>query len=82
MVTNEKVIALTGVTGAMGGEVLKSLLQSPLNLKIRCILFSKEKGVPKFVKKLFKKYKKLIYKFKGDIACKEDCERLWKVRII
>ena len=60
METNGKTIALTGVTGAMGGEVLKSLLLSPLNFKIRCIIFSKEKKVPKFVKKLFKKYKKRI----------------------
>lgn len=76
MDTNEKVVALTGVTGAMGGEVLKSLLLSPLNFKIRCILFSGEKKVPAFVKKLLKKYRKRIYKFRGDIACKEDCERL------
>lgn len=76
MDTNEQVVALTGVTGAMGGEVLKSLLSSPMNFKINCILFSDEKGVPSFVKKLFKKYRKRINKFKGDIACKEDCERL------
>ena len=76
MNTNEKTIALTGVTGAMGGEVLKSLLASPENFKIRCIIFSREKKVPKFVKKLFKRYRKRIYKFWGDIACPEDCERL------
>ena len=76
MTANEKTVALTGVSGAMGGEVLKSLLESPNNIKIRCILFSEEKSVPKFTKKLLKKYRKRIYKFKGDIACKEDCERL------
>lgn len=76
METNEKTVALTGVTGAMGGEVLKSLLESDYNFKIRCIVFSKEKGVPKFVKKLLKKYRKRIKVFVGDIACKEDCERL------
>ncbi len=76
MSTYEKTIALTGVSGAMGGEVLKSLLQSENNFKIRCILYSGEKRIPKFTAKLLKKYRKRIYKFKGDIACKEDCERL------
>ncbi|MDE7439942.1 MAG: NAD-dependent epimerase/dehydratase family protein [Clostridia bacterium] len=76
MNTNEKIIALTGVSGAMGGEVLKSLLESDNNFKIRCILFSAEKSLPKFTKKLLKKYRKRIFKFKGDIACKEDCEKL------
>lgn len=76
METNEKTVALTGVTGAMGGEVLKSLMQSDKNLKVKCILYSAEKGVPSFVKKLFKKYRKRIFKFKGDIACPEDCARL------
>lgn len=76
METNEKTIALTGVTGAMGGEVLKSLLESEYNLKIRCIVFSNEKKLPTFVKKLFKKYGKRIYAFAGDIACVENCERL------
>lgn len=76
MIAKEKTIALTGVTGAMGGEVLKSLLESQYNFNVRCILFSAEKSVPKFVKNLFKRYKKRVYKFRGDIACKEDCERL------
>ena len=53
METNEKTIALTGVTGAMGGEVLKSLMQSADNFKVRCLIFSAEKSLPSFVKKLF-----------------------------
>lgn len=76
METNEKTIALTGVTGAMGGEVLKSLMQSADNFKVRCLIFSAEKSLPSFVKKLFKKYRKRIYAFAGDISCAEDCSRL------
>lgn len=76
MTTNEKTVALTGVTGAMGGEVLKSLMESDNNFKVRCILFSAEKRIPSFVSKLLKKYRKRIYAFRGDIACPEDCARL------
>ena len=32
-------VALTGASGAMGGEVLSSLLQSGLDIEVRCILF-------------------------------------------
>lgn len=71
-----KVIALTGTSGAMGGEVLLSLMQSDKDLKVRCILFDKEKRIPKFVKKTLKKYCKRIFWFKGDIARYDDCVKL------
>ncbi len=71
-----KVIALTGATGAMGGEVLASLLASPLNFSVRCIIFEKEKHLPSFVKKTIKKYKDRVYAFKGDISRYDDCVRL------
>lgn len=74
--TMEKVIALTGVTGAMGGEVLLSLMRSPENFKVRCVVFDAEKKIPTFVKKTMKKYRKRIYAFRGNIACREDCEKL------
>ena len=74
--TKEITVALTGVSGAIGGEALASLLASPLNLKIKCILFSKEKKTPSFTKKLLKKHRKRICAFKGDVANKEDCEKL------
>ena len=48
-------VALTGTTGAMGGEALLSLLQSDKNIRVRCILFEKEKRVPKFVTNTLKK---------------------------
>ena len=72
----KKVIALTGVTGAMGGEVLLSLMNSPENFKVRCVLFEAEKKIPAFVKKTLKKYRDRIFAFKGDIARYEDCEKL------
>ena len=73
-----KTVALTGTTGAMGGEVLLSLLQSPLNLNVRCIIFEKEKRIPRFVKNTLKKYRGRIYAFKGDISRFDDCEELIK----
>ena len=49
-------VALTGTTGAMGGEALLSLLQSCKNIRVRCILYEKENRIPKFVKNTLKKY--------------------------
>lgn len=69
-------VALTGTTGAMGGEVLLSLLQSDKNIRVRCILFEKEKRVPKFVKNTLKKYADRVEAFKGDIARYDDCVKL------
>lgn len=71
-----KIVALTGTTGAMGGEVLLSLLESPLNLSVRCIIFDKEKSIPTFVKKTLKKYGDRVYAFKGDVSRYDDCVRL------
>ena len=42
----KKVIALTGATGAMGGEVLFSLMQSPENFTVRCLIFEAERKLP------------------------------------
>ncbi|MDE5942698.1 MAG: NAD(P)-dependent oxidoreductase [Clostridia bacterium] len=71
-----KTIALTGTTGAMGGEVLLHLLQSDENFSVKCILFDEEKKLPSFVKKTFKKYRSRIQAFKGSIARYEDCVKL------
>ncbi|MDE7306994.1 MAG: NAD(P)-dependent oxidoreductase, partial [Clostridia bacterium] len=72
----EKTIALTGVTGAMGGEVLLHLLRSSKNLKVKCIIYEAERHLPAFVKKTLKKYSSRVYTFKGNIACYEDCVKL------
>lgn len=72
----KKVIALTGATGAMGGEALLNLMRSDKNLQVRCILFEAERKIPAFVKKTLRKYKDRIFAFKGDIARYEDCEKL------
>ena len=53
-------VAITGASGAMGGEVLKSILESPLNLSVRCVLFEAEKRLPAFVKKTLKKYSERV----------------------
>ena len=60
----------------MGGEVLSSLLQSPEDFYIKCIVYEEEKKLPSFVKKLFKKHSDRIYRFRGNIARYEDCIKL------
>ncbi len=72
----KKVIALTGVTGAMGGEVLSSLMQSPENLSVRCIIYEEEKKIPSFIKKIIKKNRDRIFLFRGTVARYEDCQKL------
>ncbi len=71
-----KILALTGTSGAMGGEALLSFMQSPHNFKVRCILFEKEKNVPAFVKKTLKKYSDRITVIRGDISRYDDCVKL------
>jgi nucleoside-diphosphate-sugar epimerase len=69
-------VALTGTTGAMGGEVLQKLMLSQQDIKVRCILFEGESKIPSFVKKTLKTYKERIFAFRGDIARYSDCEKL------
>lgn len=76
MKTQDITVALTGVTGAMGGEVLFSLMTLPENYKVRCIIYEAEKKLPAFVKKTLKKHRARITMFRGDIARYEDCEKL------
>ena len=76
MEKNTITVALTGVTGAMGGEALYSLVSSAKNFNIRCIVYEAEKKLPKFVKKIYKRHKDRIFMFKGDLARYEDCETL------
>ncbi len=71
-----EIIALTGATGAMGGEVLLSLLQSERRFKVRAIIFEKEKTIPAFVKKTLRKYRDRVEYFKGDVARYDDCVKL------
>ena len=68
----KKTIALTGVSGAMGGEVLLALMKADERFNVRCILRNK----PAFVKKILKKYGDRIFAFKGDVFVYEDCVKL------
>ena len=71
-----KIIALTGATGAMGGEVLLSLMQSPQNFTVRCLINDKRKKLPAFVKKTVTKYKDRIIIVRGNISRYDDCVKL------
>lgn len=70
------IIALTGATGAMGGEVLLSLMRSPKNFTVRCLINDKRKRFPAFVKKTLKKYKDRIEILRGNISRYNDCVKL------
>ena len=67
-------VALTGASGAMGSEVLAALLGSGLELKIKCVLFDKEKRLPKCVKRLLKDPR--VEAFWGDVSRYADCVKL------
>lgn len=71
-------VALTGASGAMGGEVLLRLLEKSEDIRVRCLVFDEEKKLPSFVKKTVKKYKDRVSLFKGNVARYEDCEELIK----
>jgi nucleoside-diphosphate-sugar epimerase len=68
-------IALTGASGAMGGEALSQLLDSPLDLKIRVFQWAKEKKKTAFYKKTLKRGAVKIELFKGDLSLAEDCQK-------
>lgn len=68
-------IALTGASGAMGGEALAQLLDSPLDLKIRVFQWNKEKSKTAFYRQTLKRGKNKIELFIGDLATKDDCIR-------
>ena len=69
------VIALTGASGAMGGEALDQLLDLPLDLRIRVFLWNQEKKKTKFFRNTIKKGKGRLDFFSGDLANPEDCAR-------
>jgi nucleoside-diphosphate-sugar epimerase len=69
------VIALTGASGAMGGEALDQLLDLPLDLRIRVFLWNQEKKKTKFFRQTIKKGKGRLDFYSGDLANPEDCAR-------
>lgn len=73
-----ELIALTGITGAMGLEVISHLMSSSYKFKVRAIRFNKEKRIPKELKQILRKYKDRIEMFSGDISNYEDCLKLLK----
>lgn len=69
------VVALTGASGAMGGEALAQLIDSPLDLKIRVFQWAKEKKKTSFYKKTLKRGQTKIEIYQGDLASAEDCQK-------
>ena len=70
------VIAVTGASGAMGGEVVSHLLDSEKNYFLKLFIYDKDRREKLFFKKLLRKGKKRIQLIKGDIARYEDAVRL------
>ena len=69
-------VALTGASGAMGSEVLKSLLLSEKELIVRCLMHRGGNKLPKFVRKTVKKNKARIEFIEGSLTDKECCKKL------
>ena len=75
---NKKItVALTGATGAMGGEVLAHLLDSKNNFNIR-LLARNPKGARGFFKSLLKKGKDRITVIRGNLTSYENVTELIK----
>jgi len=70
------VIAITGASGAMGGEAFDQLLDSSHDLRFRVFLWEKEKRKPAFFRQSLRKGRGRIEFVKGDLARYEDCVRL------
>ncbi|MBO5328843.1 MAG: NAD-dependent epimerase/dehydratase family protein [Clostridia bacterium] len=69
------IVALTGASGAMGEEILYSLMHKNEDVYVCAFLRSYKKATP-YLKKLLKKYKERIYTFYGDVTNLEDCKKL------
>jgi nucleoside-diphosphate-sugar epimerase len=66
-------IALTGASGAMGGEALDQLLDSSLDIHITVFLWEKEKKKPAFFRESIRKGKERLTFVRGDLSRYEDC---------
>ncbi|MGP1459774.1 MAG: NAD-dependent epimerase/dehydratase family protein [Treponema sp.] len=73
--SEKKLIALTGATGAMGGEVLSHLLQSEKDYEFKILLHHKN-HVRRFFKKLLKKGRGRIQIVRGSLTDYAAVERL------
>lgn len=70
-----KIIAVTGATGAMGGEVVKSLLASENNFFVKILLYKNDqKKIPRFLSEIIKKHKDRIAMYYGDFSDKYSCQ--------
>ncbi len=70
-----KTIAMTGASGAMGTETVKSIMHSKYNFKIKALLLHTDKY---YATKLKRKYGHRIEIIFGDIRNKDDCKALVK----
>ncbi len=68
-------IAMTGVSGHMGGEALRQTMELSGVERVN-VLLSMKKRNDKLAKKLLKKYAGRIRVIRGTIADRENCERL------
>lgn len=70
------VIAITGASGAMGGEALEQLLDLPGDFLFRVFLFNKEKHTNPFFRHSLRKGKDRIEIERGDLAVYDDAKKL------
>lgn len=77
--TNElkrTVVAVTGSSGAMGGEVVAHLLKSEKNLELKLLVRNDIRKYRKFFKSLVKKHRERITLVKGNLRNYDDVVRL------
>jgi nucleoside-diphosphate-sugar epimerase len=72
------IVALSGVSGAMGGEALAQLLDSPLDLTIRVFEWNQEKKRTRFYRETLKKGRGKIEICRGDLSEMADCRSFIK----
>lgn len=68
-------IAMTGVSGEMGREVLAFTLTLPFVSKVK-VLFTKKKRNVSFARRLKRRYRDRLEAAFGNVSGKEDCARL------
>ena len=69
-------VAVTGSTGAMGGEVVAHLLNSQKEFRLKLFVYAQEKRQRAFFKKLLRKGRDRISVIKGDLKNYDDVVKL------
>ena len=76
MAEEKNTVAVTGSTGAMGGEVVAHLLDSEKKFDLKLFVYEQEKRYRAFFRKLLRKGRGRITVMKGDLKNYDDVAKL------